>query len=314
MRPYHHFIESPEWWDVVAPGAWSEAIVRHNDEIVARLPYVVSRRGGLSRIGLPPLTAWNGPFFAQRDVKTATRIATEIEWAEALHAQLPRADAVMLQAPVEIGNLHGFLATGYALTMSYTYRIALDRPRDALWDALLPRTRQNVRKAEKLVDIVLDEAGDRVAAMVLKSFERQHIDVGTWSGIIARIVQAFHRNGQVRAYVAVGRDGKDHAAVLCASDAQSTIYVIGGADPELRSSNAQSLLLWHAIEQAHGQSALFDFAGSMKPSIAKHFQSFGAEQHVKLGASLGNRRFRLLNGAYLAARSGLDRIRLWRPN
>jgi hypothetical protein len=264
---------------------------------------MVTRRGGLTRIGPPPLTPWNGPYFASRDVKTATRIHNESEWAEALAEQLPPADAAIIQCPAEVLNMSGFIALGYDLAASYTYRIALGKTREALWEALLPRTRQNIRKAEKLVNIVIDIHGDRVASMVMKSFGRQNIDVGVWRALIGRIVETFQPSGHAHAYVAVDRDGKDHAAVLCVGDSRSTLYICGGADPTLRSSNAQSLLLWHAILQANDHSAVFDFCGSMKPSIAKHFRSFGAELHIKLGVTRINARYRALGGAFFAMRS-----------
>lgn len=309
MRDYNHYIESPMWWDVVAPDGWEAAIVKHNKETVARLPYVVTKRAGLTRIGLPTLTPWNGPFFADRRSKTATRTQNEVEWAEALLEQLPAADSVFVQGPAETGNLSGFLAHGFALQASYTYRIALNQSQDEIWDGMMPRTRQNIRKAEKLVTIVADEDGSRVATMVEKSFGRQHLDVRSWRAVIQRAVRRLAPGGHVQAFVAEGADGKDHGAILCAGDDHSLSYICGGADPELRSSNAQSLLLWHAIRNAHGRAAIFDFAGSMKPSIARHFQSFGAEQHIKLGAARQNGKFRLMSMAYQARQDTLAQLK-----
>lgn len=41
--PYANSIfEQPWWLDIVAPGNWDEVVVKQNEEIIARLPFVLN--------------------------------------------------------------------------------------------------------------------------------------------------------------------------------------------------------------------------------------------------------------------------------
>ena len=55
-------------------------------------------------------------------------------------------------------------------------------------------------------------------------------------------------------------------------------YLMGGGDPELRSSGATSLAMWQAIQFAATVSRIFDFEGSMIEPIERFFRGFGAVQ------------------------------------
>jgi len=61
-------------------------------------------------------------------------------------------------------------------------------------------------------------------------------------------------------------------------DTSYAYYLLGGADPRLRSSGAQSLLFWEAIKLASRKNLKFDFEGSMIEPIERVFRAFGAVQ------------------------------------
>jgi hypothetical protein len=72
--------------------------------------------------------------------------------------------------------------------------------------------------------------------------------------------------------------GRLHAAAYIVWDEQAAYYLMGGADPELRTSGATSLLMWEAIKFASTVTQTFDFEGSMIESIERFFRAFGAKQ------------------------------------
>jgi hypothetical protein len=53
---------------------------------------------------------------------------------------------------------------------------------------------------------------------------------------------------------------------------------MGGSDPELRNSGANSLCMWEAIKFASTVTKAFDFEGSMIESVERFFRAFGARQ------------------------------------
>jgi lipid II:glycine glycyltransferase (peptidoglycan interpeptide bridge formation enzyme) len=69
-----------------------------------------------------------------------------------------------------------------------------------------------------------------------------------------------------------------HAAQFFVRDGTTTYSLFGGADPELRSSGAHSLVIWEAIRRACETSQRFDFLGSMIESVERFNRAFGARQ------------------------------------
>ena len=79
--------EQPWWLEAVAPGRWRAAEVRPGDEVVARLPYVVRNRLGLTMIVQPPYTPSLGPWLRPSAGRNVARHGTEMR----LLGQLTRA-------------------------------------------------------------------------------------------------------------------------------------------------------------------------------------------------------------------------------
>jgi hypothetical protein len=79
-------------------------------------------------------------------------------------------------------------------------------------------------------------------------------------------------------------DARDrvHAAAFLVHDTDVTYLLTSGVDTELRSSGAQSFLVWEAIRHAATRSRSFDFAGSMIESVERFNRGFGARQYPYL--------------------------------
>src|SRR5215813_10729320 len=81
------------WWlEAVTAGHFSEVEVRQGDCPIGRLPFVVTRRRGLRRLGMPDFTHLLGPIVDSRDGKTQTRMTNRLSAVEALISQLPPFD------------------------------------------------------------------------------------------------------------------------------------------------------------------------------------------------------------------------------
>jgi hypothetical protein len=302
----YSLLDTKEWWDAVCPGEWDEARIEQDGVLQARLPFLVRKKMGFSRIGLPFLTPWAGPYFSDSGGKPASQLAREISLGQQIAAILPFADVTQISCPATGPSLFGFVEAGYTLGATYTYNIDLTKPIEELWDALLPRTRQNIRKAEKLVHIETDSSADHLIKMVYATFDRQGIAIDkNGGGAIDRVQAFFGPLNMAHIFTARGHDGAVHASILCVCDGRHVIYSCGGADPALRSSNAQSLLLWHAIKTLKDHAPVFEFAGSMSPTISHFFLSFGGKQVQKIHAIKTTARFAL---AELTKR-GVQRIR-----
>ena len=85
--------------------------------------------------------------------------------------------------------------------------------------------------------------------------------------------------------IAEDPNGRHHAGVYLVWDANSAYYLMGGSDPELRSSGATSLCMWEALRFAATVTQRFDFEGSMIEPIERYFRAFGARQVPYLALS-----------------------------
>jgi hypothetical protein len=60
-----------------------------------------------------------------------------------------------------------------------------------------------------------------------------------------------------------------HAVSYIVWDQNAAYYLLGGGDPELRTSGASSLLMWESIMRARAVTDVFDFEGSMLLAAAR---------------------------------------------
>lgn len=293
--------EEDYWLDAVAPGQWDAAMVKRDGQIIGRLPYVTQRRMGQLIIAKPWYTTWLGPWIEPSGGKYTSEISHQHQVLEELLKQLPKAAITDVFCAPEYSNMQAFAWAGYRLGMAYTHRITLFDD-DSMWGELRDTVRRQIRKAEKQVAVHSHRSIIDMIAMVEKTFGRQGIDVENSFPVLERIDAAMAARGQRNIWTAEDAQGRIHAALYIAHDHRHAFYVAGGADPELRQSGAQALLMWHAIRAARAHAPIFDFCGSMVPGIEYFARGFGARQTPRYSAHK-TRGLGSLRAAYLLART-----------
>lgn len=301
--------QQPWWLEALAPGRWGEATVVRDGRTVARLPYVVRGRGRLRMLSQPPLTQTLGPWVEPSTAKPARALATEMELLTALEAALPAADAFRQHFSPAMFNALPFYWAGYSLGVQYTYRLHGLSSEEALWDGLRGSTRREIRKARKQVEVREDLGLDRLYAVWVKTFARQGLRPSVSLAELERLDAALAARDARATLFASDEAGRVHAVALTVWDEHAAYYLIGGGDPELRTSGAASLLLWEAIMRARAVTDVFDFEGSMLQPIEHFFRGFGARQTPYLVVSRASARARaamaaMEMGRRLTARRG----------
>jgi len=291
------------WWlDAAAPGCWDEVQVRRGDGVVARLPFVLARRAGLTRLGTAPFTKTLGPWLAPSDAKYTNALATEIELTGELIERLPRHDVFRQAFAPELTNWLAFHWAGFRASAAVTYRIDVLDDLDAVWSSMRENIRREIRKAERQVEIVDDLGLGRLVDLAGRTFARQGLAGGVDTAALERIDAACADRDSRTTLFAVDAQRRVHAAAYFVWDEHVTYYLLGGGDPELRNSGASSLLLWRGIQHAAGVSRSFDFEGSMLEPVERFFRAFGGRQTPYLVLARRGR----LAGA-LAAAAGVAR-------
>lgn len=289
--------EEPYWLDSVAPDGWEAVEVREAGELVGRLPYIVKKKAGLSRLTQPPLTPWLGPWIRPSDGKYNKQLSHQHDILAKLLEQLPKTHSKGIYCAPEFTNLMAFHWAGYELGLGYTYRIEDLSDIDAVWSGFRDNIRRECRKAEKKVDVVTEPDVGRLMALIEKTFSRQQRSAANLAPLIERVEDTMSRRDQSRMYFAVDSERRVHAAIYVVFDERTTFFLAGGGDPELRSSGAHSLLIWQAIQDSAQTSAAFDFEGSMLPPIERFFRSFNARQVPRYAARKRSYLFSILEAS-----------------
>jgi lipid II:glycine glycyltransferase (peptidoglycan interpeptide bridge formation enzyme) len=207
-----------------------------------------------------------------------TRIAEQKELFNKLIDQLPRCDYFELYLNHRITNWLPFYWRGFKQTTRYTYILDDLSSTEAVWKGLRAEVRTQIRKAERQLSVRTDLSIDQLLDVVELTFRRQGRQLPFTRELVRRIDEACLQRGARHAFFAMDADRRLHAALYMVRDAEYAYYLLGGADPRLRSSGAQLLLFWEAIRLAATLNLKFDFEGSMIEPIERVFRAFGAVQ------------------------------------
>jgi Acetyltransferase (GNAT) domain len=301
--------QQPWWLAAVAPGRWGEATVERDGRTVARMPYVLRGRRRLRMLTMPPLTQTLGPWLERSTAKPANALAEEHELLAELEAALPAAAAFMQNFSPTMLNGLAFHWAGYRLELQYTYRLEGLRSEEALWDGLRGNIRREIRKARKRVEVRDDVGLDRFHDIWAKTFARQGLRAPVSLAELERLDAACVARGARAMLFGQDDSGHVHAVSYVVWDEHAAYYLLGGGDPELRTSGASSLLMWESIMRARAVTDVFDFEGSMLRPVERFFRAFGSRQTPYLRVSRGRAHAK----AALALRAGLRRVAGRRP-
>ncbi len=293
-------IFSKDWWldSVCGKMGWDVAIVEKGGEIVGCLPYCLQNRKGFKFIYLPKLTQTMGPFIKYpENQKYDTRLAYEKEIFNNLIDQLPGVAHFCQSFHYSITNWLPFYWKGFRQTTRYTYVLESLDNLDSIWKNFSASLRNEIRKAEKLVIVKNSRDVDSFYKLNKMTFDRQGLTIPYSFDFISKLDTACASNNCSRIFFAFDSQNRIHAAIYIVWDSNSAYYLMGGGDPELRNSQATSLLMWEAIKFAATVTRKFDFEGSMIESVERFCRSFGAVQKPYFQISrTSSRVYRLLSG------------------
>lgn len=284
-------IFSKAWWlDAVAGDSWDVVLVENNDGILASLPFVIKKRFGLTILTQPKLTQTLGPWLRPSTAKYAKQLAQEKDLLQALFDQLPPHAYYGQNWHHTRTNWLPLYWKGYQQTTRYTYRINDLSDTDVLWSEMQENIRREIRKAKNKnnVKIYTDASIDDFLELNKKVFTRQGMAVPYTEKLVRNIHKAASANNAGVFFIGEDERRRKHAGVYIVWDEHNAYYLLGGGDPELRSSGATSLCMYEAIKFAATVTKSFDFEGSMIEPIERFFRAFGAVQTPYFAVSKTN--------------------------
>ena len=262
------------WW-LRAVGNTQVLGCFENGRLVAGIPLYSERRFGLTLWRMPArCPAW-GPVLAPLDGKAVSKTSKETELLRVLAKHLSREKIFFHLFHRMSQNSLPFHWNGFRQSTRFTYVIEDLSNLDRVWEDFTHNIRGEIRKAEgRDLQVRPCDVADVFEAEA-KTFGRQNRRPSTSQAYLSNLYHVAAKHDSAACFAAVDGDMRIHAANMVVWDRRSTYFFAGGADPELRTSGATSLLVWKLIQFAAERSTAFDFCGSIVPSIERHFRAFG---------------------------------------
>lgn len=267
--------EQPWWLDAVAPGQWSAVEIEKGGKTVARLPYVETKRFGFRLLGMPDYTQTLGYWIDDTGAKNARKYARNKDLVLELIDKLPKGYSIDLWLDHTCDYLFPFHWNGFKLQVAYSYRIEDIQDEKRLWEGLADNIRREIKKAQSQLKVEDNHAIDDLILMQNKTFLRQGRSHRGNGALLKRLDEVLKKKQARKLLCAVDAEHRIHAASYFVYDSNCCYYLVGGGDPELRTSGAASLLMWEGMKFASTVSKAFDFEGSMIEPIERFFRAFG---------------------------------------
>ena len=275
-------IFSKDWWlDAVCDkDNWDVVVVEKGGQIIATMPYCMAKRRGMHIVTMPKLTQTMGLRLRPTNAKYANQLAEQKDLMTALIEKLPAFDHFLQNFHYSIINWLPFYWQGFSQTTRYTYVLEEIIDTQKIWDGMLPKIRTDIKKAQNRfgLQVSTDSGINAFLTMNEQTFARQGMKLPYSKDFVKRLDNACEEHNARRIFFAKDMDGRIHAAVYIVWDENSAYYLMGGSDPDLRNSGANSLCMWEAIKFASTVTKAFDFEGSMIEPVERFFRAFGARQ------------------------------------
>lgn len=272
-------IFSQAWWldAVCGEESWDVALIEKGGAIVAALPYRKNKKYGFRTLTMPQLTQSLGPWLKYPEhQKYSKRLAYEKELHSELIALLPAVDLFSQSFHYSVKNWLPFYWKGFSETTRYTY--VLENIREVVLNDFQSNIKTDIKKAEKNISVYCENDIKKFYEINKLTFKRQNMSIPYSLEFLKELDKILEIKSQRIILFAEDKEQRIHAAIYVIWDNNSAYYLMGGGNPELRSSGATSLLIWEAIKLMKDKTNKFDFEGSMIEPVERFFRGFGAKQ------------------------------------
>ena len=273
---------SQHWWLDATAGEsdWSVVLVKRGGEIVCSLPFMKKTKYGFTQLGQPKLTQHLGPWIRPSEAKYAKAKAFEKKVMTVLVEGLPKHDRYHQNWNPAVTNWLPFYWMGFKQTTRYTYQLSCKDTKECLWGNLQENIRREIQKARNRYNLKLktDATVEDFIELNKKTFDRQGKKITYKESLVQSIYSECKRRNCCTMLIVADESGAMHSGSMIVRDSKTAYYLMGGSDPQLRTSGAASLCLWESILAVKDSVSIFDFEGSMIEPVERFFRGFGAKQ------------------------------------
>ena len=190
-------------------------------------------------------------------------------------------DRVNFRLYHDLSNWLPFYWKGFTESSVYTYIVKSSAEKDDFRKAYSASTRQTIKKGlQQGIYVEHSKELSILKEQVLMTFEKKGVSFQADFDYVYRVVNESFKNNSADLLLGKSAEGVVHCAVLIIKDDKMSYYMLGGSNPEMRSSGAVSVVMDYAIESSLKEGLHFNFEGSMLEGVSEFFRSFGATRHT----------------------------------
>ncbi len=271
---------SQYWWmDVVSKGKeWDVFILGENNDIIATMPYFIDEREKGKLITKAKLTQNNGIWIKYPNNQ---KISSKLDYEEKIINNV--CDFIETlpiykyeqQYHYSFSNWLPFFWRKYEEITRYTYVIEDTSNLEVVRKNYSSNLRKNIKKASKILKILEREDIDTFYKINSMSFERQKMKTPYSFEFFSNLYNECKKRNCCKLLFAIDSNEQIHSVAMIVWDEESVYYLLNGTNPDLKNSQANSLLIDRSIEIAHNLRKKFDFEGSVIKGIEHIYRQYG---------------------------------------
>lgn len=237
-----------------------------------------SRKFGIDFIVMPHMTPFAGVMISPsiHNLTISKKISHIKEINQIFIKELKKEKLLYYSFSPEHTDIQPFIWNKYITSIRYTYRLNLTNE-EILWSNLQEKTKINKgNKSNVTVKWGFNEYIDTYFELNDKSFSSQNI-TNFDNELTKKLLIELNKNNNCIIGIIFDENNKAIGGCVLAYDNKRAYYIMGGISRE--NNFGMSYLLWQAILYTKNilNLPVFDFEGSMIPSIEKYFRKFGGE-------------------------------------
>ncbi len=258
-------------------GQWDVSLDIRKGIVRGVWPYMLKKKYGQNYITQPPLTSFLGPYCHRpNDMdKEATWIAHQKVVLSNLFDLLPSHLLMISQWTPSQANWLPLYWKGCKQTTRYTYQLDLEQNKEKLWSAITDKQRNRIRNAEKVYQVSHTEELSDLWVLIESTYTRQGQTIPYSRSQLSVLDTALQKHQRRKIFLVKSNTRAVVAGLYLIYDNSSAYMIITGRSDEDKDGGV-ALAIWEAIQFAKKQGlTIFDFEGSMMPTLEKFFRSFG---------------------------------------
>lgn len=277
------------WWlSTVTGGRFQETVTKRDNDVIGRLPFVERKQGPFRVLRMPPFTHILGPAVDAGEGKPQTQLIRRLSITRSLIEQLPpysyfhQALDPSLDNGLALADGLAFQDREFAVSPQYTFAIDCRHSLDEMWTALYLKTRQHVRRAEKVYSVRKVEDPSLFIEFYLKNIKTRgranHLDFTNFPALFSEcrarecgcILGAFdHKDAPIAMTYLVWGHG-------------TMYYLLSTRSLDTPDHGAVSLLIWSAMKEARELALFLDLDGVSSTGTARFLSNFGGQIKQRL--------------------------------